>query len=96
MDKTNLITLFIVGKSIHDHKFIIVTLSSTEKGWRQRSADSKFHDVDYVSNEQIPDLLEWFKCDFFQYRMFENLSEALEYQAEKIDFHTLRHKKVST
>lgn len=96
MDKTNLITLFIVGKSIHDHKFVIVTLYSTEKGWCQRSADSKFHDVDYVSNEQIPDLLEWFKCDFFQYRMFENHLEALEYQVGKIELDTLRHKKGST
>ena len=82
MDILNLITFHIVGKTVKDREFKLVSFSSTKNGWKQR-CKSQFLNVDYVCNEDIPKLLEWFKCDYSQYRMFQDLSEAQEYIASK-------------
>lgn len=83
MNKTNLIDFCIVGKYYKDKNYKILVLKSSENGWTARCDDASLN-TDYISNEKIPNLLDWFKCDFSQYRMFEDLQEALAYRDEKL------------
>ena len=85
IDTNNLIEMdthfYIVGKQINKTgEFSLLRLHKTRKGWKQESnaSDRKF-DFEYVSNEQIPDLMKWFKYDFSKYRMFNDLADAREY-----------------
>ena len=78
MEKNNLMNFQIVGKSMRDKQWKILHMTSSEKGWKQTCDDHGYYN-DYVSNETTHELLEWFKCDFFQYRMFEDPEEAMEY-----------------
>ncbi len=76
MEKSNLITFFIVGKSVKDREFKMIRLDSSTQGWNQASLNTNDFNVSYVSNENISSLLEWFKCDFSSYRMFELEEDA--------------------
>ena len=87
MEKNNLMNFQIVGKSMTDKEWKILHLTSTGKGWMQ-ICDDKSYINDYVSNETIHELLEWFKCDFFQYRMFEDLEEAKAYLNDRKNVNT--------
>ena len=44
----------------------------------------KDYDFEYVSNEQVPQLMDWFRIDFTQYRIFDCRVEAEEYLNNKI------------
>ena len=74
--------MYVVGKHAIDKDFKIIHLSATDKGWMQTSEDRAL-DCEYVSRETIPELLEWFKCEFINYRMFQNLEEATMYLDER-------------
>ena len=93
MNKTNLIEFFIVGKNVQDNKIKIMNLKPTNIGWIQNTMNDKSLNREYVSQETVPDLLEWFKCDFFQYRMFHQLEEAQEYANEKMKHDIQKHLK---
>lgn len=82
MNKNNLIEMYIVGKYMNDKKFKLLHISATKKGWMQ-TCDDRALDCEYVSAERIPELLEWFKCEFLNYRMFQNLKEATMYLDDK-------------
>jgi hypothetical protein len=91
MDKNNLIDFYIVGKTIRERKFIVSTFNVTSKGWLQQSIfDDKSYDFKYESDETIPDILNWLKCDFTQSRMFNSLSEAQAYASVKNEASILR------
>ena len=75
--------MYVVGKYMHDKKMKLIHLTATDKGWMQTSSDRSL-DCEYVSGEKIPDLLDWFKCEFFNYRMFQNSEEAMMYLDEKM------------
>lgn len=80
MDTNNLIDFFIVGKTAKTNETRFLSVKKTEKGWHQDSSHSdRCYDFDYISREQIPDLMNWFKCDFKHYRMFTNREDAQEY-----------------
>jgi hypothetical protein len=82
--------MYIVGKHIRDNKYMLIKLEATNKGWHQ-TCDHRALDCEYVSNESIPQLLEWFKCEFFNYRIFQNQEEAAMYQDEKMNAYTRAH-----
>lgn len=85
MDKNNLIDFYVVGKTIREKDFRMVHLESIERGWVQRAyGRDRTYDFVYVSNETVPELIDWFKKDFTQYRMFDAKAEASAYLADKL------------
>ena len=78
MEKNNLMKFQVIGNSMKDNKWKMLILQATDTGWIQTCED-RSHCNTYVSNELFNDLLEWFKCDFFQYRIFEDHEEATAY-----------------
>lgn len=82
MKKNNLIEMYVVGKYMSDKQFKLIHLSPTDKGWMQTCSDRAL-DCEYVSEETIPDLLDWFKCEYLNYRIFQNSEEAKMYLNEK-------------
>ena len=83
MENSNLIAFYIVGKYIETNKILLLKLSSINNGWEQRCLNFRGYDNLYISNEKIPDLLEWFKRDFYQYRMFHDQESAENFVNEK-------------
>ena len=82
----NTTEFFVVGKTRNERDFRLAHLKSTPKGWDQVCPNAnKAYDFQYVSNEKIPDIMEWLKIDFTQYRMFDDLSEAEAYKVMKIE-----------
>ena len=76
-------------KGVHMVKHhTILEMQRTSKGWTQRVTDKENDDValnvDYVSKETRHNLAEWMLCDFSsQFRIFDTLGEAKEYQAQR-------------
>lgn len=85
MNTKNLIEFYIVGKTVKQCDFRLVKLVETKRGWNQVSIkNDKAYDFEYVSKENMTTLMEWFRADFSQYRMFNDYSEAQEYLNYKI------------
>jgi hypothetical protein len=84
MDSKNLIKFFLVGKTVRERQFILLEMTSTKKGWKQVSLNNDHtYDFMYENNEMIPELMNWFKIDFSQYRMFDDLVDAEVYLKNK-------------
>lgn len=84
MDSNNLIEFFVVGKTVKERQFILLKITSTKKGWNQVSVNNdRTYDFKYESHEMIPKLMEWFKIDFSQYRMFDDVIDAEVYLKNK-------------
>ena len=73
---------FLVGKPIKSSKWELMRMSKTDNGWTQRCSTPGF-DVDYVSNENVKDLKDWFACDYNSYHTFTNIEDAREYHQSK-------------
>lgn len=83
--RKNVTEFYVVGKTKTTREFRLAHFTSKPKGWKQVCIGSdKSYDFEYVSEEDVPQLMEWFKLDFTQYRMFDDLSEALAYKEMKI------------
>lgn len=81
----NTTEFFVVGKTRGEREFRLAHFTSTSKGWNQMCHQSdRLYDFEYVSNEKVPEIMEWLKLDFTQYRMFDDLSEAQAYKETKI------------
>ena len=80
----NTTEFFVVGKTRNERVFRLIHFKSTLKGWDQICLQAdKAYDFQYVSKENVPDIMEWLKIDFTQYRMFDDLLEAEAYKAKK-------------
>ena len=88
MLKTNLISFFVIGTHVKDSKIKIVHLNKTSRGWYQKCLNDNGFYAEYVSNENIPQLLDWFRFDFSSYRIFDSEEEAMSYLNEKMQMHT--------
>lgn len=85
MNKNNLIDFYVIGKTVREKDFRMVHLQSTSRGWFQQADGSdRTYDFVYLSKETVPELVDWFKKDFTQYRMFDEKEEATAYLAEKL------------
>jgi len=76
---------FVVAKSVKENEVKILKLIPTEKGWFQSCLNDRYYFCEYVSKESLTDLLEWFKLDFCQYRIFQDQEEAVEYANGKMN-----------
>lgn len=85
---------WIVGKTTATHDYVLVSLKKCRKGWHQRlqrfnrpekEIGNNNVDVDYICNETFESLFEWFKCDYRQYRLFDNYQNAESYLHEKMN-----------
>ena len=83
MEKNNLM-FFVVGKT-KNNEVKLLKLNPTQKGWFQSCFNDSSFFNEYVSNEGLTDLLDWFKLDFYQYRIFQDQEEAKEYADEKMN-----------
>lgn len=83
MEKKNLIMFYIVGKCALTRDYRILRLTSTDRGWIQTSLNEYDLCRVYESNEKLNVLLEWFRLDFSQYRMFEEEADAWAHLASK-------------
>ncbi len=75
-------SFYLVGKTL-SRDVCIFKVNKTDKGWMQLCLNMKGYDVEYVSDEKMLDLFEWFKCDFSNYRIFQDEQEAMEYHDDK-------------
>lgn len=89
MKENNLMTFYVIGKAVHDRKYKFATLSQTSAGWSQESKDRALC-FQYVCKEKTVDLLEWFRCDYSQYRIFDDVESAQAYLSGKEDTATLQ------
>ena len=77
---------YIVGQYVDDEKcvdYAQLVFTPTSKGWTQRSAQKGFNN-DYVSNETIPTLREWMKCDFQRTWHFDDEEAAAAFWQKKL------------
>ena len=77
----NLIPLFVTGRTKplpgRAPEVVVLRLSPTERGWTQYS-ETCGHNNEYVSNETVEDLRQWFRCDFVRFSIFEDADDAAE------------------
>lgn len=85
MKSKNLIGFYLVGKSTTERSFLFLTLMPTKKGWTQTCTEDRSYNCQYVCNENVTDLMKWFRIDFTQYRIFDDLQDAKSYLQSKIE-----------
>ena len=73
-------TLFVVGipQKDKDTRAVLSTMYKSSSGWKQRSVE-KGYDNDYVNNETLKILKEWFACDFSTFKTFKKIEDAQSY-----------------
>lgn len=84
MEKNNLMSFFLVATTVGENEIKLLKLNPTVNGWYQSCSNDRAHFREYVSKETLTDLLDWFKLEFCQYRIFQNERDAMEYADEKM------------
>ena len=75
-------SFFVVGRDVGDKKYVMLTLIRTAVGWNQ-SSSARGYNREYVSNESMNALNEWFVCEFENVRVFEDRLEAMQFCERK-------------